>query len=407
MKSILRKLRAFGLIILDWVVCTIAKPCPSGAVLLIRVDAIGDFILWLNTAKEYRRLYPDCKITLIGNAAWADLAQALPYWDEVWSVDLCKLIRNPFYRWKLLRKISRAGFSVAIQPTFSRVFLYGDSLARASGAPQRIASTGNLNNISAHDKAVSDHWFTHLAPATPRHLMELERNAEFISYLSGEPFNASLPVLPPLITLPARLRPAADYFIVFPGASSYIRQWPEESFAQVLTQLNYRYGWLPVLCGAPSEFVLCQSVKKKARVESLNLSGETTLVEFAELIRGACLLVGNDTSAVHLAVAVGTPAVCILGGGHYGQFMPYPEILDGLKPLVAAHKMPCYCCNWHCSHPHNPNGPVPCITGVSVETVLAQTVRAIDQANQALYENMLTSKPPRTPSAAPPAPAFQ
>ena len=27
-------------------------------VLLIRQDAIGDFVMWLDTAKEYRKLYP-------------------------------------------------------------------------------------------------------------------------------------------------------------------------------------------------------------------------------------------------------------------------------------------------------------------------------------------------------------
>ena len=38
-------------------------------VLLIRVDAIGDFVLWLDTAKEYRKLYPseEYRIMLVGN----------------------------------------------------------------------------------------------------------------------------------------------------------------------------------------------------------------------------------------------------------------------------------------------------------------------------------------------------
>ena len=45
-------------------------------VLIVRQDAIGDFILWLNTAKEYRQLYPPnkYKIILIGNASWSGLA---------------------------------------------------------------------------------------------------------------------------------------------------------------------------------------------------------------------------------------------------------------------------------------------------------------------------------------------
>ena len=41
-------------------------------VLLIRQDAIGDFMMWLDTAKEYRKLYPPdkYKIILAGNKIW-------------------------------------------------------------------------------------------------------------------------------------------------------------------------------------------------------------------------------------------------------------------------------------------------------------------------------------------------
>ena len=47
-------------------------------VLLIRVDAIGDFVLWLDTAKEYRKLYPseEYRIVLVGNKLWGELAES-------------------------------------------------------------------------------------------------------------------------------------------------------------------------------------------------------------------------------------------------------------------------------------------------------------------------------------------
>jgi ADP-heptose:LPS heptosyltransferase len=39
------------------------------------------------------------------------------------------------------------------------------------------------------------------------------------------------------------------------------------------------------------------------------------------------LLLSNDTGAVHIAVAVETPCVCISNGNHYGRFVPYPASL--------------------------------------------------------------------------------
>ena len=58
-------------------------------VLLVRQDAIGDFVMWLDTAKEYRKLFPakKYKILLVGNSSWCDLADELPYWDQVLPID--------------------------------------------------------------------------------------------------------------------------------------------------------------------------------------------------------------------------------------------------------------------------------------------------------------------------------
>jgi ADP-heptose:LPS heptosyltransferase len=353
----------------------------KSGVLLIRMDYIGDFIIWLDSAKEYRRLYPNKKITLIANAAWADMARGLPYWDEVWPVKLRDMQCNPFYRLAFLRKICAANFEIAIQPTFSRIFMHGDSVMRATRAIHRWGSIGDTCNIKKSDKAISDRWYTRLLPASPKPMMELQRNAEFITYLADKQFKASLPTLPVIATLPKRLQLQGAYFILFPGASSHGKQWPIQCFIEAGEQLHRRYGWRAVLCGAPHERALCQAIADALPFSCLNFSGGSTLAELAELIRGAHLLIANDTSAVHIAAAVGTPAVCILGGGHFGRFMPYPVNVAGIKPVVATKTMPCFNCNWQCNQPHDPAGPMPCISGVSVALVLDSAQQALDEAD--------------------------
>lgn len=59
----------------------------TGGVAIVRLDLIGDFILWLNAAKKFRNLYPNAKLTLIANQAWSDLARLLPYWDDMIMID--------------------------------------------------------------------------------------------------------------------------------------------------------------------------------------------------------------------------------------------------------------------------------------------------------------------------------
>ncbi|WP_052185125.1 glycosyltransferase family 9 protein [Methylotenera versatilis] len=367
------------LIFLDKAVTLTVKNIAPKTLLLVRLDAIGDFILWLDTAKEYRRLYPDYKITLIANNVWADLAAELPYWDEVLHLDLQLFARKPLYRWKILRNIHKLGFEVAIQPTFSRLLLRGDSVIRATGALQRIGSAGDVSNITTLDKVISDKWYTYLVPAQSKPLMELCRNAEFVRNLSKQPYSAKLPVLPRLTKQHVSLEATNDYFIIFPAASWHGRQWPIEYFSYVLDKIHTLYGWKPVLCGSSADFRLCMAVASSSESICLNLSGKTSLLEFAEVIRGARLLIANETSAIHFSAAVSTPSVCILGGGHYGRFMPYPQDLAGIKPLSVSYNMPCFGCNWKCNQPHDWSGPVPCIGSVSIEEVLEAAHLAITQ----------------------------
>jgi 3-deoxy-D-manno-octulosonic-acid transferase/heptosyltransferase-1 len=46
---------------------------------------------------------------------------------------------------------------------------------------------------------------------------------------------------------------------------------------------------------------------------SINLGGETTLLDLAALYQSASLLVTTDSGPMHIAAAVGTPAIALFG----------------------------------------------------------------------------------------------
>jgi ADP-heptose:LPS heptosyltransferase len=347
----------------------LAKPHVRDDMAVIKLDAIGDFILWLDAAKELKRIYPNRRITLVGNAIWRDIACRLPYWDEVLPIDVVKLRRFGQYRASLMRALRRRGFSLVIQPTFSRRFLTGDSLVRATHARERIGSQGDLSNITAADKRISDRWYTSLVPANPLPMMELERNAEFLRGLGHDGFQASIPVLPVLRELSDTLRVPKPYFVVFPGASAVSKQWRPEYFSSAASEVARLASLTAVVCGSDAEKSLCGRVASGVRSEVLDLSGKTSLSELVEILRGACILLTNDTSAVHIAAAVGTPSVCVLGGGHYGRFVPYTGA-KGTAPSTVARSMHCFGCNWKCTQPHVKGEPFPCIDNIPVADVL-------------------------------------
>ena len=160
----------------------------------------------------------------------------------------------------------------------------------------------------------------------------MERNWEFLQGLGVGDIKYALAEIPSVAELPTSLNIMDEYFIVFPGAGSTKRMWPVESFAIVAQSVAQEYGYRMVVCGTASEGDIAQRLIDQAELsDSYNMTGRTSLPEFVELVRGAHLLIANETSAVHIAAAVGTPSVCLLGGGHFDRFMPYPVSLNGYE----------------------------------------------------------------------------
>jgi ADP-heptose:LPS heptosyltransferase len=353
---------------------------PSGdrrEILVVKLDAIGDFILWLDFARGLRELYPPTthRMTLLANAVWADFAGEIPLFDRVLPVERMRFILNPLYRLQVLMRIRREGYHTLIDPAFTREFQFTPPVARVSGVRERIAPVGVATNQRWWQQRISDRWYSRLLPSSAEQEMELMRNAEFLRGLGHTEFRAGMPIyLPP----PAPRYSEDPYYVIVPGAGWDKKQWPLENFAALATLIHSETGWQGIVCGGPGEMQLAMRLKQLTNAPLQILTGRTTLAELANCIAGARFLVGNDTSAVHFAAAVTTPAVCILGGGHFGRFFPYRLEVDTDRPIPIPvyFEMPCYGCNWYCIYPLKREQPVPCIANIEVQKAW-KTVRRL------------------------------
>jgi ADP-heptose:LPS heptosyltransferase len=363
-----------------WVIDYLPKQkAGSEALLLVRLDLIGDFIIWLDAAKEFKKLYPDKRIVLYANSAWAALARHLRYWDEVVSVDMTQLRGDELYRFKLLCGVHLRGFDITIQPTYSREYV-SDLLVRASKARQRIAHLGDANNISLENKLITDTWYTRLVPQGIQPEVELNINAQLIRALGHANFKSRMPHLASLTELPAKLKISEKYCVLVPGASWGPKMWPIANFAELAVKITQELGLKIILCGTQAEQSICGQVAGLSGVSTINLAGQTTLVQMIEMIRHASLLVANDSASIHIAAATRTPSVCILGGGHFGRFLPYqPEFKDAdhLEPLAVFHDMDCYGCRWKCQYSLTAGESVPCIVGVDVSKITKACISVV------------------------------
>jgi ADP-heptose:LPS heptosyltransferase len=377
-RAFLRLCRSLVLLAGDTIVLLRKRHNKSQTIALVRLDAIGDFILWIDAAQELARHYRAAgnRVVLIGNDAWAKWAQQLSIFDEVLPINPHSFRTDLVYRLHTGVAVRRIGMESIINSTHSRVWLTDDSIVRLSGAPKRIGSVGDHQNTKPWQKRMTDRWYTDFVVADEVPRTELERNAEFVRNFIEPGFRTKLPDLSDACSHPLSESFLAEshanpYYILFPGAGWKGREWPVANFARIADLLTAQTGWLGIICGGRSDAGTAVAIQSQSGASLLNWTGRTSLDELARMIAHARFVLTNETSAVHLAAAFGVPAVCILGGGHYGRFLPYRVETQAERPLPTpvTHDMPCFGCNWQCIHNPPPNAPMPCIEGISTEAV--------------------------------------
>ncbi len=381
----------------------------SSCVLLVRLDAIGDFILWTDAARTIANYYraQGKSTVLVANASWAAWAQELRIFDDVISLNRREFEFNLSYRYQLSRRIRHLGCSVVVQTTFSREFIFGDAIVRASGARERIGFAGDYQNTSRWQRLISDGWYTRLIPSDTSPHMVLVRNAEFVRGLIGCPFRAKVPKLREICAIEvdthftAEVHPGEPYYVLFPGASWDGRRWPADNFSKIAEILYEETGWRGVICGGSADSDIADAVCRQTHVPLVNWTNRTNLSQLVYVLSGAQLLVSNETSAIHIAAALGVRSVCLLGGGHFGQFMPY-EVEDTDErplPVAVTHKLPCFGCNWCCIYKVEKGEPVPCIeqiTVAQVSSVIRNLLKLNSFSNKADFKDIVNEIRPIT-----------
>jgi len=304
-----------------------SKEIKPKSLLLIRLDAIGDYILFRNFIEILKKSerYKDYRITLLGNVAWKDLSKFLDsdYIDDFIWLDPIKFHRNIFYRFCKLREITKNGYEIVINPVYSRTYDM-DMIVKIVNAKEKIGSSGDLSNIKKWQKKISDKWYTKLIPAKKEVIFEFYRNKEFFENLLGMQICIEKPIInkfkKPNLELPKK------YAVIFISASSNFKKWDISNFATVAKYLKSKWKYDIVLCGSSQDFNLCKEFEISFQDSYINLVGKTSLTDLAYIIKNSQLIVSNETFAPHLSVAVGTNLIFVISNGnHLNRFVPYPE----------------------------------------------------------------------------------
>lgn len=334
-------------------------------ILLIKTDAIGDYVLFRNFIEVLKtsEKYQDYQLDLVASKLLTDFATTYErqYIDQFYFIRPDDYYEAPLKTLKFAWKLFRGNYAVALQPTFSRT-LINDAIAAFTAAGEIIGFESDNERIDQRYKKKSDGFYTTrlLLPAT--HYFEFDRTKYFFEQILQQP----LTIQGPYLHLPKN---ANGGIVIFPGAGVIKRGWGAERFLELIKKMLENTALPVTLAGGPAEAAIGNYLTENLPDGKIvNLINKTTLPQLAELITSARLVISNETSAIHIAAATATPCVCILGGGHYGRFAPYPAHVPN-APVCVYHAMDCFNCNWNCIYQSAANEPYPCIAKVELDNV--------------------------------------
>lgn len=334
--------------------------------LVVRIDGIGDMVLFHGAFAHYAEALgvAPSEITLLGCKSWESLAPQLFPSCRFHAIDEHRYDKNPFYRFGVSLWLRRQGFAVATCDIFMRKPLVADSLVYVSGAPRKIVARPYVSAKTARAFA----WYLGRCQqiidtgSYPTH--EIIRHYRFVSVLTGRT----------IAPAPSRLSwsgkaSASDmqrYAVVNFGGNEPGRRWDFDRFVALAEELAAR-GMRVVFSGGAAEVALKGRLAAASRGRDfVDRIGGTTLAQLLDLLRGAALVVSNDTGPAHLAAGLGVPTVVVVGGGHFTSFVPYPPEVTPPSLRFVFHERRCFHCFWNCTEPHEEGRSFPCIAAVGV-----------------------------------------
>jgi ADP-heptose:LPS heptosyltransferase len=297
---------------------------------VLRANALGDYLQSLPALESLRAAYPEAEIVLLGAPWHAQTLTGRPGpIDRVLVVPAVEGIREPVpddpvpadQLTEFLDKARAEGFDLALQ-------IHGggrNSNPFVTKLGARVTAGLRAADAPPLDRTVPYRFYQ---PEVFRYLEVTE--------LVGAPAVAYRPrfaLLPTDRTEAARVAPdGIRCAVVHPGASDSRRRWPAERFSQVATFLTGQ-GMEVLVTGTPAERDLVAEVVAGAGSGVHPVVGELTIGGLGALLAHAAVIMSNDTGPLHLAAAVGTPAVGLFWVGNMINFSE-PE-RTRFRPLIS------------------------------------------------------------------------
>jgi heptosyltransferase-1 len=306
-------------------------------ILILRTSALGDIVHSLPVLTALKKHYPHSKVAWVAEDLFAPLLERHPDIDKVVRVSLRRWRRAPLSArvWKeALAVVSEmVDFSAEIV-----LDLMGNHKAGVLGAltlcDRRIG-----HDYRSRREPSSAIWISEPTPARGRHVVDRTLSVLDRLGLPAEPadFAGDRLVEDSGVSVPP---PSSEPFVLLHPATGWVnKDYPPERWARVVRLLRDELGVSIHIAPGPGEEEIAGRIAAASGGEARPLS-PPSLPALIGLQRRAQLVLGGDTGPVHLAHALGTPVLCVMGPTDPFRNGPYGE-----PSKAVYHRLSCSFCH--------------------------------------------------------------
>jgi len=325
-------------------------------ILFITLSNIGDVILTLPVLDSLRAAFPESKITVMAGERPKEIFENNPGIERVVVYSKRSKIKEKIKLFNELKK-ERFNLVVDLRNSFFGVFL---------PAKHRTSPFAIIPKELKHMKE--------------RHLYKIKN----LKLKIQKPEKPSLYIKPEdegyinRILKENNISDKDKIIMIAPGARSHIKRWSQDKFIELVSNLLKGPEVKVVLVGDRDDIPIAGYIAKHSGYTLVNLTGRTSILQLAALLKKASCVVTNDSAVLHIAGYMNAPTVAIFGPTNELKYGPWSEIKAAVKKDIFCRPCEKAQCRF---------GTIKCMQLVKVEDVL-KAVKGILITN---YELRITN----------------
>lgn len=341
-------------------------------IIMSRFGGLGDMVMLTPLLRGIKVLYPNVKLTVVGNENAKTLMEACPFVDEYFTYD-----KSWKDTWFLIRKLwcSDAVFLMDTLYRISVVYALACVKIRVGLPHKRKAWLTKALPI--------ENWMNHAyEPVVYAALLKAGLGIDITTISDWDRLyfpEASEKEKAHVLSL-LEIQGADDYIVCSLETGGYAKDWPINHWQSLFQKLK-AYGKQVVVIGVKSKKYNDISFPDNV----LDLRGKTNLLETGFIINKAELLINGCSFPVHVANAMNTPVIGLYGSQPYYRGAPQRIYASIVAPVQCAGCDSLFNSPGWCEHPF-------CMKAITPDMVMNHVVRFYEEGKKSGSYRLITGR---------------